>query len=247
LFTTLFASNRNLKTTFSTWDELSNIDFAILPVGSTEQHGRHLPLCTDSLIATALAENLARRFERSYLLPLFPYSSSFEHSGFPGFVSLKVGTVAAVVNDIVESLGMSGITKLVIVNGHQGNHFLRNITQEVNRYGPRMLLVPSRSAWDIAYKEAGISTTISRDMHAGEGEASLIMHLMPDAVKHSGAQDVDCPSRPLFEVHGMKRYSETGAIGFPTRATVEKGAALLNALVRECEKIIKEFVSEANG
>ncbi|SFR12366.1 creatininase family protein [Desulfoscipio geothermicus] len=237
MFTSLINSHR----------ELNNIEFAILPIGSIEQHGWHLPLYTDSLIATALAENLAQRFEKAYLLPLIPYSSSFEHAGFPGSVSLKVSTVAAVISDILESLAMSGVQKCVIVNGHQGNHFLRNITQEVNRYGPRLLLVPSKSAWDTAYREAGISTTISRDMHAGEGETSLIMHLAPEAVKQSGIKDVDCPSRPLFEVVGMKHYSETGAIGFPTRATTEKGAALLNVLIRECEKVINEFVFETNS
>jgi creatinine amidohydrolase len=233
-------------TTFSKWNELKDVKFAILPVGSIEQHGWHLPLHTDSLIATALAEKLAAKFEKSYLLPLFPFSSSFEHNGFPGSVSLKISTVSAAINDILDSLAMSGINKCVIVNGHQGNHFLRNLTQEINRYGPRVFLVPSKSAWDNAYKEAGISTTISRDMHAGEAETSLVMHLAPETINHSGIKDVDSPSRPLFEVNGMKQYSETGAIGFPSRASVEKGVALLNVLVYECQKVIEEFLDNVH-
>ncbi|ACV62317.1 Creatininase [Desulfofarcimen acetoxidans DSM 771] len=231
-----------MLTTNSKWPELTDVEFAILPVGSIEQHGWHLPLSTDSLIANGLATKLAGKFNKSYLLPLFPFTSSFEHSGFPGSVSLKVSTIAAVIEDILDSLEFSNIKKCVIVNGHQGNHFLRNVVQELNRFGPRVLLTPSKSAWDIAYQEAGISTTISKDMHAGEGETSLIMHLNPETINPSGVKDVDSPSRPLFEVLGMKRYTDTGAIGFPSRATEEKGVALLNILVKECEKVIMEFV-----
>ena len=229
---------------FFKWNELRGIDFASLPIGSTEQHGHHLPIFTDSIIANALAEGVARRFENSYLLPLVPFSSSYEHAGFPGSVSLKVTTILAVINDILESLEMSGIKKCVIVSGHQGNFFLHNFTQETNRYGPRMLQLPTKKAWEAAYENAGISATISRDMHAGEGETSLIKHIAPETIKESGIVDVDSPNRPLFEVHGIKQYSHTGVIGFPTRATAEKGKEILETLIGESEKLIKLFTED---
>lgn len=233
-----------MNNVFSKWNELSDVGFAILPIGSIEQHGPHLPLCTDGIIANALAEKLAAKFEKSYLLPLIPFSNSYEHIGFPGSVSLKVNTLVSVINDIMESLALSGIQKCVLVNGHQGNFFLTNLVQELNRSGPRVFLVPSRSQWDRAYIEANISTSISADMHAGEGETSLVMHLHPELVFHSEIRDVDASYRPLFNVHGIKIYSETGAIGFPSRASVEKGLALLNSLFNSSALLIKEFINE---
>lgn len=229
---------------FSKWDEFSSIDFAILPIGSMEQHGHHLPISTDSIIANALAEGIARHFENSFLLPLVPFSSSFEHAGFPGSVSLKVTTLIAVINDIMESLEMSGIKKCVVVSGHQGNFFLRNFAQETNRYGPRLLQLPTKKAWESAFIKAGISTTISRDMHAGEAETSLIKYIAPEMVKESGIMDMDSPDRPLFEILGIRKYSYTGAIGFPTRGTPEKGKKILDTLVGESEKLIKLFIKE---
>lgn len=226
------------------WDKISDMEFAILPIGSTEQHGHHLPLFTDSIIAMKLAEGLAAKFSKSYLLPIIPFSSSFEHSGFPGSVSLKVRTITYVIEDILESLAASGIQKCVIVNGHQGNFFLSNLVQELNRSGPRVLLAPSRSQWERAYSDAGISTTLSADMHAGEAETSLLMHLAPETINHDGIKDVDCTYRPLLTVHGMSKYSVTGAIGYPSRASVEKGVALFVSLLGSAEIIINAFMSD---
>jgi creatinine amidohydrolase len=215
---------------------------AFLPVGSLEQHGPHLPLGTDGIIAEALAGRLADIFAPAYLLPLLPFSSSFEHAGFPGSVSLKVTTIASVISDVVESLAFSGIGKLVIVSCHMGNHLLRNVVQELNYPRPRVLLLPSRHHWEGAYRAAGLSSSPSRDMHAGEGETSIIMHLFPEAVRYREMKDVDRPERQLLEALGMKAYTETGVIGFPSKASAEKGAMLLNALAEETAKTVKEFV-----
>ncbi|MCS5697149.1 creatininase family protein [Desulfofundulus thermocisternus] len=227
---------------FSTWEDLRGVRMAFLPVGSLEQHGPHLPLGTDGIIAEALAGRLADIFAPAYLLPLLPFSSSFEHAGFPGSVSLKVTTIASVISDVVESLAFSGIGKLVIVSCHMGNHLLRNVVQELNYPRPRVLLLPSRHHWEGAYRAAGLSSSPSRDMHAGEGETSIIMHLFPEAVRSRELKDVDRPERELLETLGMRAYTETGTIGFPSRASANKGAMLLSALAEETAKTVKEFV-----
>ena len=226
----------------STWTEIENSKLAFLPIGSTEQHGPHMPVCTDTLIATALAEELAKRFYDSYVLPPIPFSSSFEHAGFPGSVSLRVSTISAVISDILYSLELSGIKKCVMITGHMGNHLLRNITQELNVVSPRILLIPSAKHWQNAYTNVGLKTTTSADMHAGEGEASIIMSINPDYVRMNEIVDQDHPKRPLLEVLGMKGYTELGHIGFPSYASVEKGKALLAALVDDLSGIVKEFV-----
>jgi len=222
-------------------DLQKDLRLAFLPVGSLEQHGPHLPFGTDSIISYALARQLAARFKPSLLLPFIPFSSSYEHAGFFS-VSLKVSTISSIVNDVVDSLEAFNIYKCVIVSGHMGNHFLRNIIQELNRNSSRILLVPSRKHMDNAYRIAGLSTTPSQDMHAGEGETSLIMNLIPDAVRLNSIQDIDCPERPLLETLGMKAYTPTGVIGFPSLASSKKGADLLNALVDEVSKLVKEFI-----
>lgn len=216
----------------SSWNELTDVNVAFLPIGATEQHGYHLPISTDALIAEAIANELSKRFGPSYCVPVLPYSASFEHADFPGCISLRIHTLTAVVTDIVQSLKRSGISHVVIINGHGGNHLLRNIVQELNAEDPRTVWgpFPNRRHWEEAYRAAGIRETISRDMHAGEGETSLIMHLMPKAVKEDKRSDCDVPNRPLLETVGMKPYTESGTIGFPTRATAEKGRLLLQSL-----------------
>lgn len=227
----------------SSWNELADVNLAFLPIGAIEQHGYHLPIGTDGIIAEALANELSKRFEPSFCVPLLPYSSSFEHADFPGCISLRIHTLTLVVTDIVQSLKRSGISNIVIINGHGGNHLLRNIVQELSAdysrtvWGP----FPNRRHWEQAYRSAGITETTSRDMHAGEGETSLMMYLRPEAVKEDKRSDCDLPDRPFLETVGMKPYTESGTIGFPTRATAEKGRLLLQSLTDQISLTIKDI------
>lgn len=216
----------------STWEDLQDVHTVFLPVGSMEQHGPHLPVGTDGMIAEALARRLAEAIPGAYVLPLLPFSCSYEHAGFPGTVSLRATTLAAVISDLTESLAHSGIHRLILVNGHGGNHVLRNVVQEVNALGRvTVWLVPGRDAWSKAYAAAGLTSTPSADMHAGEAETSLLLYLVPEAVRVDRIRDVEQPERPLLETVGMKAYSASGTIGYPSRATPEKGRGLLDALV----------------
>ncbi|WP_084526267.1 creatininase family protein [Nocardia vaccinii] len=94
---------------------------AVLPVGSFEQHGEHLPLITDTAIACLIAERLADTYDL-FLLPPVTISCSHEHAGFAGTVSISAATLIALIDDVRLSLERSGIDKLVLVNGHGGNY-----------------------------------------------------------------------------------------------------------------------------
>ena len=121
-----------LITTATSTDEAKRgATVAVLPVGSFEQHGDHLPLATDTIVACVIANQLAITYNL-FLLPPVTMSCSHEHEGFEGTVSISSRTLIAIIDDVQSSLARSGIRYLVLVNGHGGNYVLSNIAQEAN-------------------------------------------------------------------------------------------------------------------
>jgi len=160
-------------------------------------------------------------------------SCSHEHVGFAGTVSISTRTLIAVVTDVADSLRASQIDRLAIVNGHGGNYVLANVVQEANIAGPRMTLFPNRQDWEAARAAAGLRSTVSDDMHAGEAEVSMVLHTYPEWVR-DGYQHADWHAnpRPHLLVTGMRGYTDSGVIGLPSLATAEKGRAILDSLTR---------------
>ncbi|MBQ0984944.1 creatininase family protein [Streptomyces sp. F63] len=204
---------------------------AVLPVGSFEQHGRFLPLVTDTVVACAVAQEIAAAHPVR-LLPPVTVSCSHEHADWPGTVSISAATLYAVVKDIAESLRRSGVTRLVLVNGHGGNYVLRNVVQESAGSGTRMALFPGPGDWDAARERAGMETSSRSDMHAGELETSILLHAHPELVR-PGYESSDWLSddRQHLLTLGMRPYTGSGVIGRPSRASAEKGKKLLAGLV----------------
>jgi creatinine amidohydrolase len=158
---------------------------------------------------------------------------SHEHAGFAGTVSISARTLVAVVTDIADSLRASAVDRLAIVNGHGGNYVLANVVQEANTAGPRMTLFPNQEDWEAACTAAGLRSTASDDMHAGEAEVSMLLHTNPEWVR-DGYQHADWQAnpRPHLLVTGMRGYTDSGVIGLPSLATAEKGRAILDSLTR---------------
>ncbi|OZV77990.1 creatinine amidohydrolase [Micromonospora echinospora] len=220
----------DLITTATTTDEASRAsDVAVLPVGSFEQHGDHLPLLTDTIAACAIAKAAAARYDLM-LLPPVTISCSQEHTGWPGSVSIRSSTLTRIVADVGESLSRTGVDRLVVVNGHGGNYVLSNIVQEANVGERRMALYPRRQDWEAARQQAGLVSSSHDDMHAGEIETSLLLHLCPELVR-DGYQNADhLAERPDLLVLGMRGYTDSGVIGQPSLATADKGKAVLESL-----------------
>ncbi len=205
---------------------------ALLPIGSYEQHGPHLPLTTDTLIAATLAHEIAaappvRR------LPPNTISCSHEHAAWPGTVSISATTLAAVVTDVAASLHAAGVTSLVRVNAHGGNYVLGNVVQQANLGPLRMALFPGEQDWTEARAAAGLSTSILSDMPAGELETSILLHAHPHLVRpHFEQADHLADDRRHLLSRGLQAYSEAGVVGRPSLASARKGRALLAHLVQ---------------
>ncbi|MER7715561.1 creatininase family protein [Streptomyces flaveolus] len=203
---------------------------AVLPVGSFEQHGPYLPLATDTLVACAIAREIADAYP-VHLLPPVTIGCSHEHADWPGTVSISSVTLHAVVQDIAASLRRSGVDALVLVNGHGGNYVLGNVVQEASARGERMALFPAAEDWEAARQRAGVATSLLTDMHAGEIETSILLHTHPECVRpgYEAADFVADDRRHLLSL-GMSAYTDSGVIGRPSLASAEKGRELLAGL-----------------
>jgi creatinine amidohydrolase len=239
--------HRVLSTATSTDEARREASIAVLPVGSFEQHGDHLPLSTDTLIACLIAREVADRYGL-FLLPPVTIACSHEHAGWPGTVSIRASTLHALVTDVAASLEAGGVHRLLIVNGHGGNYVLSNIVQEASVAGPRMALFPGRDDWRSAREAAGCEVLDAHDdMHAGELETSLLLHAMPDVVRPSHtAADHDAPHRPHLLSLGLRAYTTSGVMGRPSLATAEKGKAILDALADRAASHV-QVLSDGSG
>jgi mycofactocin precursor peptide peptidase len=193
-----------------------------VPVGSTEQHGPHLPIGTDSAVAVALTERLAAARPDVIVAPLLPYGSAGEHAGFPGTLSIGAAALELVVLELVRSA--DAFAGVVLVSGHGGNaEALAAAVATLQAEGRRVL------AW--APRLSGA------DAHAGRTETSLMLALAPESVRLSVAEAGDV--RPLAAVMselrrgGVASVSPNGVLGDPAGATAEDGRRLLDALTAD--------------
>jgi creatinine amidohydrolase len=212
---------------------------AVLPVGSFEQHGDYLPLITDTVIASAISQELAIAYSLLQLPPV-TISCSHEHSAWRGTVSISSSTLHSMIDDIYRSITDAGLTSLVILNCHGGNYVLANVVQEGNACGKSMALFPSGQDWAEARQSARLATSNHQDMHAGELETSILLHVSPELVRDGyHAADWVADDRRHLLTTGMAEYTQSGVIGRPSLASAEKGKALLASLVESFASVLE--------
>lgn len=224
----------------------ATVTTAVLPVGAIEQHGRHLPVGTDLMLADAFARQLAAHLD-AYLLPPLAITSSIEHRRAKGTVYLRADTLALVVRDIAVSLQQSGFTRLVLANFHGGNWVLKPTIRQLNRDLPGFCAVLFHPDLDpVDY--ATIFEHQTGDVHGGEYETSLMLHLYPEAVRPLPApSDEKFPPQYMLDYCDITEITREGHWGWPEAATAEKGRRALALLVETALRFLQSVEENAAG
>jgi creatinine amidohydrolase len=230
----------------------------IIPVGSTEQHGHHLPLDTDAAIVSYVAREAARK-AGAIVAPPVNYGYNEKELAFPGTVSIKAQTFIDMMFDICHSLSRTGFRRILLLNGHGFNTFLlTTVSHMVNEHCPA--LCASASYWDLVdrdlLQDLRESKTPGGMSHAGEFETSVQLALDPGhvemdkAVKEMSFQETeytffDLVEKPpvVIRTHWDKN-SRSGVVGDPTLATKEKGEQLIASAVDGLVGFLRLFREE---
>jgi creatinine amidohydrolase len=242
-----------------TWPEaeraLRAAAVAILPVGSIEQHGPHLPLDTDAAIAEAFATRLADALgERAVLCPPVRYGLSEHHLAFAGTVTVGIDAYLSMLTDVVAGLGRLGPRRVLIVNGHAGNIDALRLVARRARY-EHGLLVAHLMWLNLARDEIGKWARSPRYGHACEIETSIAMALMPDRVRLDALpapaelpsfEPLSDPPAPMVdEPIRTPEWTRSGALGDPRLASREAGEAIVDVVHRRSVEFANRFVERA--
>lgn len=216
-----------------TADEIMAIDpeIAIIPVGSLEQHGPHLPVMTDWAIATEVGKRVAEKMN-AFLVPALPISTCREQMGKKGSVWMEPTTFYQMMTDIIMSLKTQGFKKVAIVQCHGGIFIMTPLIRDLNARNNPDLMVALADITTFGAKmyAEGILET-NTELHAGEGETSKMLAIAPETVHMDKAIDFvpDVP-RPYLSYGSIFRASPTGVWGEATKGTAEKGEKLLERI-----------------
>ncbi len=215
---------------------------AILPIGSIEQHGTHLPVATDTIIAEEVARRLSKFVDALVLPPVF-YGVSYEHK--PLFnVSIRNETLVALISDICVSLVENGFNKIILLNAHYGNEtVLSSIAQTIYDKVPKGTLIYSLSYWMVLDDEMG---------HADTNETSLMLAIRPELVNMKNAK---AGSLKLHKIKSDKKLvlsrltvipssfpklTSNGVWGDPRKANSRKGKVMLDQVSKKLVNTIKD-------
>lgn len=218
----------------NTWSQIANRKSTVLllPLGSCEQHGPHLPLDTDTQIAQYLCTQAALQNDHILIAPSLSITASGEHAGFPGTLSMGTDALTQVLIEIVRSADWCN--GVVFVNGHGGNtdavaaaiHTLTGEQRNVAAWWPRI--------------DHG-------DAHAGASETSMMLAIHPEHVNMAMAEAG--ATQPLSQLEkqlrngGVRAVSANGVLGDPTTATSQHGLSLLSQLTQDLVTFINEHMN----
>jgi creatinine amidohydrolase len=232
-----------------TWPEVREVPrdkvVVVAPIAACEQHSHHLPVFTDTILVTGVADGVEKKLaDKVLLLPTQWMGASSHHLRFGATLSAEVDTHITMLCDLIVPLIEDGFQRIMFLNGHGGNIDTMHVALRrlLTRFPQRQLT--ASSYWDLAEKElAALAEGPRKNMgHACEFETSMIMALRPDLVRKDKIKDDPPPPEPvlrgLYISEDMKQRTQRGAVGYPELATPEKDKKFLQAAIDRTVEVI---------
>ncbi len=236
------------------WKQVKNqkYDVAVLPWGATEPHNYHLPYGTDSLETSKIADEAAKiaweKGAKIMVLPVIPLGvQNMGQIQLPFCLHTRPSTQKLILEDIVKALYNQGIRKLIIMNGHGGNDF-KPLIREIQPQFPEMFI--GLNEW---FKMLNLEKYFDEEGdHAGEMETSIILHYFPGLVLP--LEEAGEGKAKNFKLHSLKnktawtprrwdKVSEDTGVGYPKKASAEKGNHFLNDVTSQIAELFTELAA----
>jgi creatinine amidohydrolase len=223
----------------------------LAPIAACEQHSRHLPTVTDTLLVTSVAEAVEQRLaDQVLLLPTLWLGASGHHLPFGATLTVGVDTHVTVLDELLTPLLSDGYRRVLVLNGHGGN--IDTLHMALRRLQPRHrhCLLTGASYWELAECELAALAEGPRKVmgHACEFETSMVLALRPDLVRRQEARndgrEHDPALRGLFVAEDMAQRTQDGAFGYPELATAEKGRRMLAAATDRVVEVIRALLRQ---
>jgi creatinine amidohydrolase len=248
-----------------TWPELGEVakrqPVVVLPIGSVEDHGPHLPVDTDNFLIWSICEEAAKRADGDILLlPQIPYGFETHHMDFHGTIDIRIEHLLNFVLDVTKSVAHHGFERILIADGHGSNMPILDLVARRTNIESNALcgcfIWPSLALEEIRrVRQSGRGGMA----HACELETSVYLHLDPERVQFEKARrDMEMPpssfiwmdlieGSPVLLMDEWTRFSKSGIYGDPTLATAEKGRLVFEAVVNSFVKLVREFRNRPRG
>jgi creatinine amidohydrolase len=211
----------------------------IIPFGTVEEHGKHLPLSTDTIIATEVLKIIVER-KRVFVAPPIHYGVCTSTSQHPGTISISPDTLRRLTLDIVKDAFRKGMRNIILVSGHGGGLHMNALKEvaEILVVEIEDLKIAVVSPYELLWKEIAEIAHTKNDSHAGEIETSLLMALRPELVKGRSKEEYPNFPKPLVVKEKLK-YWPGGVWGNPEKASKKKGQRVIQLIVDKMLEIIE--------
>ena len=231
-------------------EALKQVDTVVIPLGTVEQHGPHLPVGTDAIIPITVAKRLAERIKVLVAPPVY-YGNSLSMSDMKGVFTITPDSLANLLLDLCRSFAKQGFKKIVFLNGHGGNEQVLSFIGQKARIETGALIV--RIDWWHIIDEDILKICESAVAHADEGETSMMLACRPDIVNMKKATKDDTSEKLTKTLMGGKsknvppmfvpftKWSKTGLIGDATKASKAKGEKIMKAVVDKIVHFLKQL------